>query len=267
MKIMPPLGMGTYRLTGELAYQTVLKGLELGYRHIDTAQFYNNEEDVGRAIAASPVPREDIFLTTKIWFDKLDEAGFMPSLKESLNKLQLPSVDLLLIHWPSPYELPMEEYLGRLADAQAAGLTQYIGVSNFTNAQLDQAIGILGEGNIFTNQVEVQPYLQNRNVIQHCQARNVKVTGYMPLAVGKVMKDPVLAEIAQAHEASIAQVVLAWELQQGIATIPSSSNPANLANNLKASSITLSDEDMAQIATLERGERIANPDIAPQWDA
>lgn len=266
MNTMPPLGMGTYRLTGDLAYQTVLEGLELGYRHIDTAQLYDNEQAVGDAIAASAVQREEIFLTTKIWFDKLSEAAFMPSLYESLKKLQVPSVDLLLIHWPSPDGLPMAEYLGRLADAQAAGLTRHIGVSNFTNAQLDEAISILGEGNIFTNQVEVQPYLQNRSVVQHCQARNVKVTGYMPLAVGKVMKDPTLAAIAEAHNASIAQVVLAWELQQGIATIPSSSNPVNLASNLKASTLTLSNHDMAQIATLERGERIANPDFAPEWD-
>lgn len=266
MKAMPPLGMGTYRLTGELAYQTVLTGLELGYRHIDTAQLYDNEEAVGKAIAASSVPREDIFLTTKIWFDKLGEADFLPSVEESLKKLQVPNVDLLLIHWPSPDKLPMEEYLGRLAKAQASGLTQHIGVSNFTNAQLDQAISILGEGNIFTNQVEVQPYLQNRKVVEHCQARKIAVTGYMPLAVGKVMNDPLLTAIAETHSASIAQVVLAWELQQGITTIPSSSNPTNLASNLKATTLTLSEEEIAKIATLERGERIASPDFAPEWD-
>lgn len=266
MKTMPNLGMGTYRLTGELGYNTVKRGLELGYRHIDTAQFYKNEGDVGAAIADSSVARSDIFLTTKIWFDKLGEDFFMPSVEESLRKLKVSSVDLLLVHWPSPDGLPMEEYLLRLLKAQELGLTENIGVSNFTNAQIDQAIAILGKGKLLTNQVEVQPYLQNRAVINHCKENNILVTGYMPLAVGKVMNDPLLSDIAKSRNASIAQIVIAWELQQGLATIPSSSNPDNLANNLKAKDIILSEQEMQEISTLDCGDRIADSDFSPDWD-
>ncbi|MCT7655329.1 2,5-didehydrogluconate reductase DkgB [Oceanimonas sp. NS1] len=267
MNMMPSLGMGTFRLEGDDAYNAVSMALETGFRHIDTAQIYGNEAEVGQAIADSGIARNELFLTTKVWLENLGEDAFIPSVEESLRKLQVEAVDLLLIHWPEVSgKVAMDTYLPQLAEAQRRGLTRFIGVSNFTNAQLDQAIEILGEGSILTNQVEVHPYLQNRRVIEHCQSRNIQVTGYMPLAVGKVMKDDVLQRIAERHEVSVAEVVLAWQLQQGLVTIPSSTKRVNLETNLNALRLELNDDDMADIASLEQGERIANPDFAPQWD-
>jgi 2,5-diketo-D-gluconate reductase B len=188
-------------------------------------------------------------------------------VKESLAKLQVEAVDLLLIHWPDVAgKVAMATYLAQLAEAQQQGQTRHIGVSNFTNAQLSQAIEVLGEGRIMTNQVEVHPYLQNRRVIEHCQARNIQVTGFMPLAVGKVLEDEVLQSIAANHQASVAQVVLAWQLQQGLVTIPSSTKRGNLETNLQATALELTADEMARIAQLDRGERIANPDFSPAWD-
>ncbi|NHI00230.1 2,5-didehydrogluconate reductase DkgB [Oceanimonas sp. MB9] len=267
MNMMPSLGMGTFRLEGDDAYNAVSMALETGFSHIDTAQIYGNEAEVGQAIADSGIARNELFLTTKVWLENLGEDAFIPSVEESLRKLQVEAVDLLLIHWPEVSgKVAMDTYLPQLAEAQRRGLTRFIGVSNFTNAQLDQAIEILGEGSILTNQVEVHPYLQNRRVIEHCQSRNIQVTGYMPLAVGKVMKDDVLQRIAERHEVSVAEVVLAWQLQQGLVTIPSSTKRVNLETNLNALRLELNDDDMADIASLEQGERIANPDFAPQWD-
>lgn len=267
MKTIPSLGMGTFRLEGETAYNSVKMALETGYRHIDTAQIYGNEAEVGQAIADSGLARDEFFLTTKVWLENLGADVFIPSVKDSLRKLQVEAVDLLLIHWPDiSGKVDMKTYLHELSEAQHQGLTRFIGVSNFTNAQLDEAIEILGENAIFTNQVEVHPYLNNSAVINHCQSKGIRVTGFMPLAVGKVMQDEILQTIAAAHNASVAEVVLAWQLQQGLITIPSSTKRANLETNLKSVALILSDAEMTQIYQLNQEERIANPDFAPEWD-
>lgn len=264
---MPMLGAGTFRLKDDVAYQSVLTALELGYRHIDTAQIYGNEAEVGQAIQDSGVDRDAIFLTTKVWIDKLAKATFAASVEESLEKLQTEYIDLLLIHWPLKNDaVPMAEYLAELKAVKDKGLVKHIGVSNFTNAQLEQAIAILGEGEILTNQVEVHPYLQNRKVVACCRTHGVTVTGYMPFAYGDVLKDAVIQDIAAKHTATAAQVVLAWMRQNDFVTIPSSTKAANLESNLAAATLTLDAEDMASIATLDRGHRLANPDFAPDWD-
>lgn len=267
MTAIPSLGMGTFRLAGQQAYQAVLTALDCGYRHLDTAQIYANEAEVGQALQDSGVARQEVFLTTKVWLDNLHPHTFLSSVEESLAKLQVDAVDLLLIHWPaSSGQLAMETYLERLAEAKQRGLSQHIGVSNFTNAQLSQAVSILGADMILTNQVEVHPYLHNRQVVEHCQQLGIQVTGYMPLAVGKVMRDPLLGQIAEAHQVSAAAVAIAWQLQQGLVTIPSSTRRANLLANQQALTLRLSAQDMQAIAQLDKGERIANPDFAPQWD-
>lgn len=264
---IPTLGAGTFRLKGQDAYQSVEMALKLGYRHIDTAQIYGNEAEVGQAITDSQLDRSELFLTTKIWMDKFAQADFLPSLKESLHKLQTEYVDLLLIHWPLKDEsVSMTEYLTELKKAQDLGLARHIGVSNFTNAQMTQAIEILGDGKIFTNQVEIHPYLQNRAVVEFCQQHNILVTAYMPFAYGDVLKDDVICAIAKNHQATPAQVVLAWIIQQGFVTIPSNTKEKNLASNLEYSKVTLTENDMKQIATLDRNHRLANPDFAPEWD-
>ncbi|PZP98649.1 MAG: 2,5-didehydrogluconate reductase DkgB [Variovorax paradoxus] len=265
---IPAFGLGTFRLKGQVVIDSVRNALDVGYRAIDTAQIYGNEAEVGQAIAESGVPRRELFVTTKVWTDHLAGDKLVPSLKESLRKLRTEQVDLTLIHWPSPGNaVPMAEYLGALAQAQDQGLTRGIGVSNFTVALLREATGILGAGRIATNQVELSPYLQNRSLAAFMREQGMHLTSYMTLAYGKVLGDPVLQAIAQAHGASTAQVALAWALQQGYAVIPSSTRRENLAANLKAQQLRLSEDDLARIATLDRGERQADPaGLAPAWD-
>ncbi|MGC7403368.1 2,5-didehydrogluconate reductase DkgB [Pandoraea pneumonica] len=265
---LPAFGLGTFRLKGQTVFDTVTNALDLGYRAIDTAQIYENEADIGRALAASNVKRDDLYLTTKIWVDNFSQDKLIPSLKDSLSKLGTDSVDLTLIHWPSPANaVPMDEYLGALIEARKQGLTKAIGVSNFTIALLQQAIAIAGPGQLATNQIELSPYLQNRKLAEFARSQGVPVTSYMTLAYGKVLNDPVLVKIAEAHGATTAQVALAWAMQQGYAVIPSSTKRENLASNMKARALHLSDDDMQQIATLDRNDRQANPaSLAPAWD-
>lgn len=265
--LIPALGAGTFRLKGDDAYQSVEMALNLGYRHIDTAQIYGNEAEVGQAIADSKIERSELFITTKIWMDKLSKNDFLPSLKESLEKLKTEYVDLLLIHWPlKDGTVSMEEYLTELKQAKEQGLTRQIGISNFNTTQMTQAIEILGEDEIFSNQVEVHPYLQNTKVTDFCNKHNILVTAYMPFAYGDVLKDETIISIADKHQVTAAQVVLAWVIQQGFVTIPSSTKEKNLASNLEFSKVTLTDEDMQAIAKLDRNHRLANPDFAPEWD-
>ncbi len=264
---IPNIGLGTYRLKGKEAIESVTTALELGYRHIDTAQLYENEAEVGQAIASSLVPRDDIFVTTKVWVDKLSRDKLIPSLKESLEKLKLDQVDLTLVHWPSPSgEVPIQEYMEAMAEAKAQGLTKLIGISNFTNALFQSVIDVVGAEEIATHQVEVHPFLQNKKVVEFARSKGVHITAYMPLAVGKVMDNPVITRIAEKHKFGAAQIALAWSLQQGFAVIPSSTKRFHQDLNLQARNIKLSDEEMAEIATLEENFRIANPGIAPEWD-
>lgn len=264
---LPNIGMGTFRLKGNDAREAVKSALSLGYRHIDTAQMYENEAEVGDGITSSGIPRREIFLTTKIWHDQLSASDLINSLHDSLARLKTDHVDLTLIHWPSPDdEVPMAEYLGALRDAQREGLTRHIGISNFTCAQMDQAVEILGKDAILTNQVEVHPFLANRKVVEHAQKLGITVTGYMPLAVGKVMDDDTLQRIGQAHNATPAQIAIAWVAARGIVAIPSSTRPAHQKANLDALQITLSEEEIQAIDALDRGERIADPGFAPAWD-
>ncbi|GAA5234241.1 2,5-didehydrogluconate reductase DkgB [Verticiella sediminum] len=265
---IPAFGLGTFRLQGQTVIDSVRNALDLGYRAIDTAQIYQNEADVGQAIAESGVARDELFVTTKIWVDRLGADKLVPSLKESLRKLRTERVDLTLIHWPSPGgAVPLDETLGALAEARQQGLTGQFGVSNFTIALLGEAIDIAGRDAIATNQIEVSPYLQNRAVTAYAREQGVHITSYMTLAYGKVIQDPVIQQIAQRLNATPAQVALAWALQQGYAVIPSSTKRANLESNLKAQQLRLSEADMAEIAKLDRNERLASPEgIAPAWD-
>lgn len=264
---MPVLGLGTFRLKGQTVIDAVKSGLSLGYRHIDTAQIYGNESEVGQAIAESGVPRDALFVTTKIWTEQLSGDRLMPSLRDSLAKLRMDAVDLTLIHWPSPGgAVPLKETLDALVDAKRLGLTRAIGLSNFTVAQMREAIDLVGVDELATNQVEIHPFLQNRRVVDFAQAQGLHLTAYMPLAYGKVMTEPLLLDIATRLGTTPAQVALAWLLQQGLTVIPSSTKPSNQAAKLTAEALRLSDEDMARIATLDRGERLADPDFAPAWD-
>jgi 2,5-diketo-D-gluconate reductase B len=264
---IPQLGLGTFRLQGQQAIDSVRNGLELGYRHIDTAQIYGNEAEVGLALQASGVARDEVFVTTKIWLDNLAGDKLIPSLKDSLHKLRLERLDLTLIHWPSPGgAVPVAESMQALLEARTQGLTGAIGVSNFTNALLAQAIDAVGAANIATNQVELHPFLQNRSVAAFAREHGIHVTAYMPLAYGKALADPVIGSIAERLNATPAQVTLAWLMAKGYAVIPSSTKRGNLAANLGATGVTLPLADIAAIDALERGERLVSPDFGPVWD-
>jgi 2,5-diketo-D-gluconate reductase B len=268
MNRIPAFGLGTFRLKDRVVMDSVRNGLELGYGAIDTAQIYGNEAEVGEAIAASGVPRRDIFLTTKIWTDNYAQSKLVQSLKESLAKLRVDEVDLTLIHWPAPGNgVSLDEFMNALADAKAQGLTKQIGISNFNIELTKQAIAAVGRENIATNQIELSPYLQNRKLVQFLREEGIHVTSYMTLAYGKVLTDPVIGEIAKRHHATPAQVTLAWALQLGYSVIPSSTKRENLASNLLSQQLGLTAEDMAQIAGLERGGREVSPaGLAPVWD-
>ncbi|REC95744.1 2,5-didehydrogluconate reductase DkgB [Kushneria indalinina] len=265
--MIPDIGLGTYRLKGQEVIDSVTTALKLGYRHIDTAQVYGNEAEVGQAIADSNVPREEIFLTTKIWTDRFHHDDLIKSLEESLERLGTDYVDLVLLHWPSPdNEVPIAESISALAEAKSRGLTRDIGVSNFTMSQIDEALGVEGGDQLVTNQIEVHPFLANKALVNHCKEKGLRVTGYMPLAVGKVMEDDTLQQIADSHDVTPAQIALAWVAARDIVVIPSSTKRAHQQSNLDAMTLSLSNDEIERINALDRGERIANPSFAPAWD-
>ena len=265
---VPAFGLGTFRLKGQVVIDSVSNALDLGYRAIDTAQIYENEAEVGQAIAESGVGRDELFITSKIWVSNFASDKLIPSLEDSLKKLRTDHLDLTLIHWPSPDNaVPVAEFMGALLEAKKSGLTKQIGVSNFTIALMKEAIAAVGAENIATHQIELHPYLQNRKVVEFAHSQGIHITSYMTLAYGEVLKDPVIMAIAERHDATPAQVSLAWAMQLGYSVIPSSTKRSNLESNLKACTLKLTDADMAQIATLDRGHRLTNPQsVAPAWD-
>lgn len=265
---IPSFGVGTFRLKDHVVINSVKDALNVGYRVIDTAQIYGNEAEVGQAIAESNIDRKELFITTKIWVDNLSKEKLIPSLKESLVKLRTDHVDLTLIHWPSPNNaVSVAEYMTALREAKKLGLTKKIGVSNFTIDLMKQAIDVVGSDEIAINQIELHPYLQNKKVVDFAAKHGIQITSYMTLAYGSVLQDLVINAIAKRHHATPAQVVLAWALTLGYAVIPSSTKKENLASNLLAQKLRLSDQDMEQIASLDRNERLTSPaGLAPEWD-
>ncbi|UVC30187.1 2,5-didehydrogluconate reductase DkgB [Pantoea sp. SOD02] len=265
---IPAFGLGTFRLQDDVVIHSVKTALELGYRTIDTAQIYENEAAVGQAITESGVARGDLFVTTKIWIENLDAEKLIPSLKESLAKLRTDYVDLTLIHWPSPEgAVSVKESMLALMAAKEAGLTRQIGISNFPIALMKEAIDAVGAENIATNQIELHPFLQNRQVVEFARKYGLHITSYMTLAYGEALNDQVINAIAQKHKATPAQVVLAWAMKLGYAVIPSSTKRENLASNMAAVDLQLDDQDMANIAALDRQQRLVSPEgLAPDWD-
>lgn len=263
---MPQIGFGTSQL-GDCA-DLVATALKLGYRHIDTAWKYGSEKGVGTGIRASAVPRNEIFLVTKVSHENLRAADFARSVDESLKNLQVDYVDMLHVHWPTIDKIPLAETMAALAKAKRQGLTRHIGVANFNIALLEEARRTCPEP-LATLQAEYHPYLDQRRVLDYCRQHGMIFTAYCPLARGRVFTDPVLAGIAQVKNKTIAQVVLRWLVQQGnIGPIPRSSNPERIAQNLDVFNFTLTADEMTRIHALARPDgRIANPaGRAPAWD-
>lgn len=265
---IPAFGLGTFRLKDDVVIASVKNAIELGYRAVDTAQIYDNEAAVGQAIAESNVPRSELYITTKIWTENLSKERLIPSLKESLKKLRTGYVDLTLIHWPSPDDaVSVEEFMQALLDAKKQGLTREIGISNFTIPLMEKAISAIGAGNIATNQIELSPYLQNRKVVDWASEHGIHITSYMTLAYGKALKDETIIRIATKHNATPAQVILAWAMGEGYSVIPSSTRRENLASNLQALDLQLDAEDRKAIAALDCNDRLVSPEgLAPNWD-
>ncbi len=264
---IPAIGFGTSGL-GDVRAEHVAAALKAGYRHIDTARKYGTERVVGEGMRASGVPRQDVFLCTKVSHENLHAADFARSVEASLAALGVDYVDLLLVHWPQK-STPLAETMGALAKAKRQGLTRHIGVANFNIAMMDDAIRLCPEP-LVTLQAECHPYVDQRKVIAACRARGLVLTAYCPLARGRLQGDPILAEIAQRTGKTFAQVALRWLVQQEvIAAIPRSSNAARIAQNIGVFDFELSEEDMRRIAGLARPDgRIANPaGRAPVWDA
>lgn len=265
---IPAFGLGTFRLKDDVVISSVKMALELGYRAIDTAQIYDNEAAVGQAIAQSGIPREEIYITTKIWTENLSKDALIPSLKASLKKLQTDYIDLTLIHWPSPGDaISVEEFMQALLEAKQQGLTREIGISNFTIPLMEKAIAAVGAENIATNQIELSPYLQNRKVVEWAKEHGIHITSYMTLAYGKALNDSVIIQIAEKHNATAAQVILAWAMGEGYAVIPSSTRRENLESNLSALTLKLDEADRAAISGLDCNDRLVSPEgLAPAWD-
>jgi 2,5-diketo-D-gluconate reductase B len=259
---VPALGFGTWQLEPDVAYDAVRTALDVGYRHIDTAQMYGNEEAVGRAIADSAVDREDVFLVTKVAPENAEPQDVRASTIESLQRLRTDHLDLLLLHWPSDVA-PLEETLAALTQALDEHHTRHIGVSNFPSQVLDKAAHLAP---IVTDQVEHHPYLAVDPIRETAEEHDLFVTAYSPIAQGEVLRDDVLGEIAEAHGRNPVQITLAWLLRSGVAAIPRSSDPDHIAANFDVFDIGLTDEEMARIDDLEQGMRLIDPPFAPTWD-
>jgi 2,5-diketo-D-gluconate reductase B len=263
---MPALGLGTWLLRGKECADGVARAIDMGYRHIDTAQIYENEAEVGAGIRASLINRDELFITTKIWMDRVGNGALQKSLDESLDKLGTGHVDLLLIHWPVT-DVPFMEQCQALADVQVHGKTRHIGVSNFNVAQLKEIVETIGAP-IVTNQVEYHPYLSQKPVLDYLRAHDMFLTAYSPIARGKVGDDPVLIALARKHGKTPAQITLRWLIQQGdVAAIPKAASPDHLKANLDIFDFTLEESEMAQIHALARLDgRMIKPDWSPVWD-
>jgi 2,5-diketo-D-gluconate reductase B len=262
---IPAIGFGTSSLgdCGEI----VATALKVGYRHIDTAWKYGTEPGVGEGMRVSGVSRSEIFLTTKVSHEFLRADDFARSVDESLKTLGVDFVDLLLVHWPNP-EIPLSEPIPALARAKRQGLTRHIGVANFNIAMLDEAIRLCPEP-LVNLQAEYHAHLDQTKLIEACRWRGLIFTAYCPLGRGRLLRDPVLADIAARQGRPLAQIALRWLVQQGnIIPIPRSSNPARMAENLGVFDFALSEEEMKRIAALKRPDsRIADPvGRAPAWD-
>lgn len=264
---VPALGFGVFRMSDAEVERVVPAALEAGFRHFDTAQIYQNEAALGRALQAAGARRDDLFLTTKVWVDNYSADAFAASVDESLDRLKVDQVDLLLLHWPAD-QVPIAEQIERLNAVQAASKTRFIGVSNQNIAQMRESIE-RSAAPIVTNQVELHPYLPQHALTAAAKEAGVAVTAYYSMADGAVPKDEVLQRIGARYGKSAAQVGLRWLIQQGYIALSKTANPARAAENIAIFDFALDDADMAAIAALARpdGRLVSPAGLAPAWDA
>ncbi|QBR03521.1 aldo/keto reductase [Paraburkholderia pallida] len=265
---IPSIGYGTYGMSGADIYRVVPEALRAGFRHIDTAQIYRNEGEIGDCIAASGIPRRDLFLTTKVWVSHYGSQHFEASVDESLRKLRTDYVDLLLLHWPGS-DVPLPEQIEGLNTVVRAGKVRHIGVSNFNRGLMTEAVR-LSAAPLVTNQFEYHPYLNQSLLVKSTLQAGLAVTAYCGMAVGRVFKEPALERIAARHDKTIAQIVLRWLVQQhGTVALSRTTRVDRLAENLAVFDFELDRADMAAIHALATANsRIVDPPgLAPQWDS
>ena len=263
---IPVLGLGTFQLVGDVARRMAAYALDIGYRHIDTAQMYGNEAEIGEAIECSPVPRDQIFLATKVWPDQFRDGVLQRSVEISVQKLRT-EPDLLLLHWPNP-AVPLAETMAALNDVKRRGMTKHIGISNCPTALIERSLELTEEP-LLVNQVEYHPYLDQRAVLTTLRAHHMALTAYSPIAQGRVFGDATLQRVGNVHGKTPGQVALRWLIQQdGVLAIPRSSKEANARTNFEIFDFELSADEMAAIGALARPDgRMVNPaSLAPDWD-
>lgn len=260
---VPALGFGTWQLEGHACVEGVEDALAIGYRHIDTAQGYDNEEQVGDGIRRNGISRDDIFLVTKVRPSNFRHDDAQTSTRASLQKLGTDYVDLLLLHWPNE-DVPLEETLGALAELQQEGAVRHIGVSNFPPSLAARANDIT---RIFANQVEYHPFLSQPKLRRQAVELDYMLTAYSPLGQGRVMEDETLAEIGRAHDKSAPQVALRWLLQQDhVSAIPKAASEEHRRSNFDIFDFELSEDEMRRIDELDEGRRIIDPEDGPDWE-
>ncbi len=262
----PALGFGTWRLDGGACVDAVKMALDMGYHHIDTAQVYGNEAEVGQAASESGIDRKALFITTKLWTTNFTSDRVASSMEESLERLRTEYVDLLLMHWPNP-EVPLSETFAAMRELMRKGKARAIGVSNFPVSLMREAVEKHGAP-VACNQVEYHALLSQHAVLGYARAHNIIVTAYRPLARPTLAHHPMLQEIGRRYGKTAAQIALRWLIQQeGVAVIPKAASGKHARSNFEIFDFSLSESDMRMIAALSNNTRSVNPDFAPQWDA
>jgi diketogulonate reductase-like aldo/keto reductase len=261
------VGLGTWDVRGRTCARIVEQALRLGYRHIDTAEMYDNEREVGEGLRASAVPRNEVFIATKVWPSHFAPRELERAAKDSLVKLRMSELDLLLLHWPNP-QIPLSETLGALCKVKRDGLARHIGVSNFNTALLDEATKLSTEP-LVCNQFEMHPFLDQSKLVAACRDKGMAVVAYSPIARGGAKNDAVLARIGKAHGKTAAQVSLRYLVQQTVVVIPRTSKIERLSENMAIFDFALTDDEMAEIARLSHNDgRIVDWSFSgrPTWD-
>lgn len=262
---VPEIGLGTYRLYGRECEETVRKALDIGYRHIDTAQMYKNEKEIGDAVYNSNVDREDLFITTKIWHTNLEHDDVLQSVEDSLRMLKSPYVDLLLVHWPTEH-FSIDGTFKAMLTLRDQGKALNVGVSNFPLKLMKE---VVEEHRlpILTNQVEFHPFLDQFDLLEYSYDHDFLITAYSPLAQGEALRNKKLNEIAQEYGKTPAQIALRWLIEQeNVVAIPKASSDQHLKDNIDIFDFKLSDEHFEAIDQLEKNKRLVNPSFSPSWD-
>jgi diketogulonate reductase-like aldo/keto reductase len=247
---IPTIGLGTWSLRGEQCAKAVAAALQIGYRHVDTAAMYDNEVEVGQGLRASQAGRDDCFITTKVWSSDIGEGDLQRSAEHSLRRLQVSTVDLLLIHWPNP-SIPLKESIAALCAAKRQGLARHIGVSNFSRELLRQAV-LLSSEPILANQCECHPRMDQTPLIEACREIGAAFVSHRPLSKGALAADPLLSRIGAVHKKSAAQVALRWHVQRGLVAIPKAARRDHLEANIAIFDFALSEGEMSEISSLGR---------------